>query len=81
VEKIMEEYRDIFSSPIRVPTHCQVKHPINITPDAPLPNGPFYYFLIMENDEIKHQIQEILQKGAHQTQLFPLQKPNCIGAE
>jgi hypothetical protein len=38
--QIMEEYRDIFSSPNGVLTHYQVKHPIDLTPDAPLPNGP-----------------------------------------
>jgi hypothetical protein len=59
----MEEYRDIFSSPTRVPTHCQVKKPIDLTPGAPLPNGPVYHCSLMENDEIKHQIQELLQKG------------------
>jgi hypothetical protein len=59
----MEEYRDIFSSPIGVPTHCHVKHPINLTPDIPLPNGPVYRHSFMENDKIGHQIQELLQKG------------------
>jgi hypothetical protein len=59
----VEEYKDIFSSPTRVPMHFQVKHPIDITPGAPLPNGPIYHRSLMENDEIKHQIQELLQKG------------------
>jgi putative transposase len=59
----VEEYKDIFASPTGVPTHCQVKHPIDLTPDAPLPNGPVYRCSLMENDEIRHQIQELLQKG------------------
>jgi hypothetical protein len=59
----MEQYKDILSSPIRVPTHYQVKHPIDLTPGAPLPNGPVYHRSLMENDEIKCQIQELLQKG------------------
>jgi hypothetical protein len=42
VDKIVEEYRDIFTSPTGVMTHCQVKHPIDMTLDAPLPNGPVY---------------------------------------
>jgi hypothetical protein len=62
VDGIVEEYKDIFSSPIRVPMHCQFKHPIDLTPDAPLPNGPVYHRSLMENDEIKRQIQELLQK-------------------
>jgi hypothetical protein len=59
----MEEYIDIFSSPTGVLTHYQVKHPIDLTPCAPLPNGPVYHCSLMENEEIKHQIQELLQKG------------------
>jgi hypothetical protein len=63
VDGIMEEYKDIFSSPTGVLMHYQVKNPIDLTPDAPLPNGPVYRFSLMENEEIKHQIQELLQKG------------------
>jgi hypothetical protein len=63
VDRIVEEYKDIFSSPTGVPTHCQVKHPIDLTPDAPRPNGPVDRRSLMENDEIKRHIQELLQKG------------------
>jgi hypothetical protein len=63
VDGIVEEYRDIFSSPRGVSTLCQVKHPIDLTPDAPLPNGPVYRCSLMENDEIRRQIRELLQKG------------------
>eukprot|EP00253_Pinus_taeda_P035109 PITA_35109 len=59
----MEEYEDIFTSPARVPLHCQVKHSIDLTPGASLPNGPIYRCSILENDEIKRQIQELLQKA------------------
>ena len=59
----MEEYRDIFTSPTGVPLHCQVKHPIDLTLGAPLPNGLTYRHYVLENDEIKRQIQELLQKG------------------
>jgi hypothetical protein len=52
VDKVMEEYSDIFSSPIEVALHCQVKNPIDLTPDTPLPNGPVYPHSLLENDEI-----------------------------
>jgi hypothetical protein len=63
VDKIVEEHKDIFSSPTRVPVHCQVKHSIDLTPDAPLPNNPVYRHSHMENEEIKCHIQEIILKG------------------
>jgi hypothetical protein len=59
----MEEYSYIFSSPIGVPFHCQVKHPIDLTPDALLPNGLVYRRSLLENEEIKRQIQELIYKG------------------
>ena len=59
----MDEYGYIFTSLVGVPLHCQVKHPIDLTPSAPLPSGVIYWRFVMENDEIKRQIQELLQKG------------------
>jgi hypothetical protein len=53
VNEIVEEYKDIFSSPTGVPTKFQVKHPIDLTLDAALPNGPVYSRSLMENDEIR----------------------------
>jgi putative transposase len=58
----MEEYNDIFTLPIGVPLHYQVKHSIELIPRAPLPNGSVYRCLLLENEEIKCQIQELLQK-------------------
>jgi hypothetical protein len=53
VDKAMEKYSDIFSLPTRVPLHCQVKRPIDLTPDASLPNGPVYCLSLLENEDIK----------------------------
>jgi hypothetical protein len=53
VDKVMEEYSNIFSSPTGVPLHYQVKHPIDLTPCAPLSNGPVYRHSLLENEEIK----------------------------
>jgi hypothetical protein len=62
VDRMMEEYRYIFASPTDVLMHFQVKHPIDLTPSATLPNELFYHHSLMENDEIKNWIQELLQK-------------------
>jgi hypothetical protein len=58
VDKVVEEYSDIFSSPTGVPLHCQVKHPIDLTPGAPLPNGTVYHLSLLENEEIKRHISK-----------------------
>eukprot|EP00253_Pinus_taeda_P022190 PITA_22190 len=56
MDKVVEEYEDMFTSPAGVPLHCQVKHSIDMTLGAPLPNGPIYWCSVLENDEIKRQI-------------------------
>ena len=63
MDKVVQEYEEICTSPTGVPLHCQVKHPIDMTPGAPLPNGPIYRRSVMENDEIKRHIQKLFHKG------------------
>jgi hypothetical protein len=53
MDKFMEEYENIFTSPTGVPLQCQVKHPMDLTPGASLPNGTIYQCYVLENDEIK----------------------------
>ena len=77
MDKVVEEYEDIFTSPVGVPLHCQVKHSIDLTPGAPLPNGPIYRCSILENDKIKRQIQELLQKGHIHPSSLPY-GPYCV---
>jgi hypothetical protein len=62
-DKVVEEYKDIFSPPIGVSLRCQVKHPIDLNPYALLPNGLVYRRSLLENEEIKHQIEELVHKG------------------
>jgi hypothetical protein len=63
VDKVVQEYSLIFSSPTRVPLYFQVKHLIDLTLGALLPNGPFYQRSLLENEEIKRKIQELIHKG------------------
>eukprot|EP00253_Pinus_taeda_P004879 PITA_04879 len=77
----MEEYKDIFTSPAGVPLHFQVKHSIDLTPGAPLPNGPIYRHSILENDKIKRQIQELLQKGHNRLSSSPCGSSIMLGAK
>jgi hypothetical protein len=71
VDKVMEEYSDIFFYPTGVPLHFHVKNLIDLTPDAPLPNGSVYRHSLLENEEIKRKIEELLQKG----HIHPISSP------
>ena len=63
VEKIVEGYKDIFITPVRVPVHFQVNHSIDLILGVPLPNGLVYRSSLIKNEEIKRHIQELIQKG------------------
>jgi hypothetical protein len=56
VDRIIEEYKDIFASPTGVLVHCEVKHSIGLTPGPPLLNDHVYKQSIMENEVIKCHI-------------------------
>eukprot|EP00253_Pinus_taeda_P002519 PITA_02519 len=75
MDKVVEEYEDIFTSPVGVPLHCQVRHSIDLTPGALLPNGLIYRRSVLENDEIKRQIEELLQKGHIRPSSSPCRSP------
>eukprot|EP00253_Pinus_taeda_P036620 PITA_36620 len=79
MDKFVEEYEDIFTSPAGVPLHYQVKHSIDLTPGASFPNGPIYRHSVLENDEIKTQIQELLQKGHIRPISSPSGSPIVLG--
>jgi len=72
VDKVMEEYKYIFTFPTGVTLHCQVMHSIDLILGTPLPNGSIYNHSLLENEEIKCEIQELLQKRAHMAKLFSL---------
>eukprot|EP00253_Pinus_taeda_P004162 PITA_04162 len=81
MDKVVEEYTDIFASPTGVPLHCQVKHCIDLTPVVLFPNGSIYQCFVMENNEIRRQIQELLQKGHIRPSSSPCGSPILKGAK
>lgn len=69
MDKVEEEYREIFTSPIGVPLQCQVNHSIALASGASIPNGVIYHCYIMGNDAIKRQIQDLLGSSGQVHQL------------
>eukprot|EP00253_Pinus_taeda_P003011 PITA_03011 len=47
MDKVVEEYEDIFTSPTGVPLHCQVKHSIDLAPGHISPSSSPYGSLIV----------------------------------
>ena len=63
IDNILEEYQNIFQAPDGVPMHCQVKHSIKLVLGSLLSNTSIYRRSILENEEIRRKIQDLIDKG------------------
>ena len=61
----MEEYIDIVVDelPRSLPPMRSVSHHIDLIPGASFPNKAAYRLMPQENEEVKRQVQELLDKG------------------
>jgi hypothetical protein len=61
--EVVNQYDEMFKEPKGLPPKRGIQHEIQLQEDCPLPNIGMYRMSIMENAEIKKQIQELLDKG------------------
>jgi hypothetical protein len=61
--EVVNQYDEMFQEPKGLLTKRGIQHEIQLKQDCPLPNIGMYRMSVMENDEIKKQIQEFLEKG------------------
>jgi hypothetical protein len=65
VQELLEEFADIIVDelPHSLPPMRSVSHHIDLIPGASLPNKAAYRLTPQENEEVKKQVQELLDKG------------------
>jgi hypothetical protein len=61
--EVVNPYNEMFKEPKGLPPKRGIQHEIQLQQDSPLPNIGMYRMSVMENAEIKKQIQELLDKG------------------
>ena len=61
--EIVDSYKDLFKEPKSLPPKWERQHEIQLQSDAPLLNIGMYRMSVIENEEIKKQIQELVDKG------------------
>jgi hypothetical protein len=61
--EVVNQYDEMFKEPKGLPSKRGVQHEIQLQQDCPLPNIGMYRMSVMENVEIKKQIQELFDKG------------------
>jgi hypothetical protein len=62
IYQIVNQYDEMFKEPKGLPLKRGVQHEIQLQQECPLPNIGMYRMSVMENAEIKKQIQELLDK-------------------
>lgn len=65
----------MFQEPKGLPSKRRIQHEIQLHQDCPLPNIGMYRMLVIENAEIKTQIQELLDKGVIRPRTSPCGSP------
>ena len=73
IKDMLGDYQDIIVDdfPDALPPKRSVSHHIDLIPRASLPNKVAYRMTPRENEEIKNQVQKLLDKGLNKKSLSP----------
>jgi hypothetical protein len=80
IQELLEEFADIVVDklPHLLPPMRSVSHHIDLIPGDSLPNKAAYRLTPQENEEIKKQVQELLDKGLVRESLSPSVVPTVL---
>jgi hypothetical protein len=80
VQELLEEFVDIIVDelPCSLPPIRSVSHHIDLIPGASFPNKVSYRLTPQENEEVKRQLQELLDKGLVRESLIPSVVPRVL---
>jgi hypothetical protein len=80
VQELLEEFTDIVVDelPRLLPPIRSVSHHIDLISGASFPNKSAYRLMPQENEEVKRQVQELLDKGLVKERLSPCVVPTVL---
>ncbi|XP_059067200.1 uncharacterized protein LOC131858147 [Cryptomeria japonica] len=73
--KIVSTYDDLFQEPKGLAPKREIQHEIHLQQDVPLPNIGMYRLSVLQNEEIKKQVQELVEKGVIRPSTSPCGSP------
>jgi hypothetical protein len=73
--RIVSDYDDIFQVSKGLPPKIQVEHKIQFQQDVHLPNIGMYMLSVLENAEIKKQVQELVEQKVIKPSASPCGSP------
>jgi hypothetical protein len=80
IQELLENFADIVVDelPHSLPPIRSISHHIDLIPGASLPNKAAYRLTPRENEEVKNQVQELLDKGLVRESLSPCAVPTVL---
>jgi hypothetical protein len=80
IQEFLEEFFDIVVDelPHSLPSIRSISHHINIIPGSSLPNKVAYRLTPQENEEVKRQVQDLMDKGLIRERLSPCVVPTVL---
>jgi hypothetical protein len=80
IQELLENFDDIVVDelPHSLPPIRSISYHIDLIPGASLPNKAVYRLTPRENEEVKNQVQELLDKGLVRESLSPCAIPNVL---
>jgi hypothetical protein len=80
IQNLLKEFADIIVDelPCSSPSMRSVSHHIDLIPGASFPNKAAYRLTPQENEEVKRQVQELLDKGLVRESLSPCVVPTIL---
>jgi hypothetical protein len=72
---VVSNYDEMFQEPKGLPPKREIQHEIHLQHDAPLPNIGMYRMSTIEMEEIKKQVQELLNQGVIRPSTSPCGSP------
>ena len=80
IQEMLEEFQDIVVDelPDKLPPKRSISHHIDFIPGASFPNKAAYRMSPKDNEEVRKQVQELLDKGLIREILSPYAVPTIL---
>jgi hypothetical protein len=80
IQELLGEFVDIVVDelPCLLPPIRSISHHIDLIPGASLPNKAMYRLTLQENEEVKRQVQDLMDKGLIRESLSPCTVPTVL---